>query len=190
MRTINVTVAACALGLATACSGASSAFTSAPATSGDVVQYQQVALQVQSASGAYGQTMASGVSTVAECQALESWYDGEVRPWVSQMLQTSGAMDRLVSAHDGSADMGCGADAMMRELDSHRAGACASAVLAVDRAEAARHVQAMLGYTSHATERCGEMLSGLDTGDWSFGPMMSGCPGGGMMASGGMMGSH
>lgn len=176
MKIIDVAVGACAVVLVAACGGTSNSSNATPASSSEVVQYKQLALQVQSAAGTYGQTMA-GIPTLAACQRLEVQYDGQVRPWISQMMGMSGGMDSLVSDHDGAmnADMGCDADAMMRELDSHRSMACASADMATDRTEAARHVQAMTGYASHGVQRCDEMLSGLNGGSWSWSPMMSGC---------------
>jgi hypothetical protein len=66
--------------------------------------------------------------------------------------------------------------------------------MGTDRAEAARHVQAMTGYAGHAAARCDEMQAGFDSGGWSWSPMMSGCQsagaGGGMMPGGGMMGGR
>ena len=194
MKIIDVAVGACAVVLVVSCGGTSSGPSASPASSREVVQYKQLALQLQSAVGSYGETMAgTGVTTLAECQSVEAQYDGQVRPWVSQMMGMSGEMDSLASAHGGAmeADMGCDANAMMQELDNHRSMACASADLSTDRAEAARHVQAMTGYTSHGMQRCDGMLSGLDGGGWSWSPMMSGCQigsgSGGMMPGGGMM---
>jgi hypothetical protein len=198
MKIVDVAVGACATVLVASCGGTGSGASATTASSSQVTQYEQLALQVQSAAGSYGETMAgTGVTTVAECQSVEAQYDGQVRPWVSQMSGMSGGMDSLVSAHDGAmeADMGCDATSMMQELDNHRSMACASTDLAADRAEAARHVQAMTGYTSHGMQRCNEMLAGLDGGGWSWSPMMSGCemgsgsggmmtPGGGMMMGG------
>ena len=63
--------------------------------------------------------------------------------------------------------------------------------MATNRAEASRHVQAMIGYIGHATERCDEMTSGFEGGGWNFSQMMSGCRpaggGGGMVPGIGMM---
>jgi hypothetical protein len=133
----------------------------------------------------------AGVTTLAQCQSLESQYDGQVRPWISEMVGMAGGMDGLVSAHDGAmdADMGCVTNAMMQELDTHRSTACAAADMGTDRAEAARHVQAMSGYTTHGIQRSDEISHGMQGGSWSWTPMMSGCQngGGGMGPGGGMM---
>lgn len=191
MRAISVLVGTFGVVLVSACGGASSAGSSSNPSAGDVVQYQQLSLQTQAAVDAYGQTMTGTmVSTLAECQSVEDRYDGQVRPWISLMVQGSAAMDNLVATHGGSgeADVDCDANAMMQELDRHHSAACASSDLATDRAEAARHVQAMTGYTGHATERCDEMLSGLGGDGWSWSPMMSGCQSAGM--HGGMRGNH
>jgi hypothetical protein len=166
----------------------------APASSGEVAQYKQLALQVQSAASAHGQSMAAGgITTQTGCQGAEAQYDGQVRPWISQMVQMSGSMDSLVAEHGGSmqADVGCDAESMMQELDHHRALACASADMTANEAETSRHVQAMMSYTGHATERCDEMMSGFAGGGWSWSAMMSGCQmssgSGGMMPGGPMM---
>lgn len=191
-----VAIGACAIALLLACGGGGSGGSgSTPASSSGVTQYKQLSLQVQSAANGYAQTMtASGVTTVAACQTAEDQYDAQVRPWISQMVQMSGGMDDLTSMHGGSmeADMGCDANAMMQELDHHRAIACASSDLATDRSEATRHVQAMTGYAAHAIDRCDQALTGMSGGGWSWSPMMSGCQmtsgGGGMMPGGrGMM---
>jgi hypothetical protein len=191
-----VAMGACAAALLMAsCGGMSSSMMNpAPASSADVVQYRQLALNVQSAATTHGQSMANGlISTQAGCQSAEQQYDGQVRPWISKMMTMSGSMDSLAAEHGGSmeADMGCDAQAMMQELDEHRSLACASVDMAPNRAETARHVAAMMSYTGHATERCDEMMSGLSGGAWGWSPMMSGCQmasgSGGMMPGGGMM---
>jgi hypothetical protein len=197
MGTIHTIAAGgCAIALTTACGGTSSGSGPVIASSTDVVQYEQLTSQVQSAASAYETAVAgTDVTTVAGCQSAEDNYDGQVRLWVTQMRQMSGAMDDLAAAHDGAkdADMGCDANAMAQELDRHRSAACASPDLATDRAEAARHVQAMTVYTSHATRRCSELLAGLDGSNWTFSPTMSGCSSvwaGGEMMPGGAAGSH
>jgi hypothetical protein len=191
-----IAAGACAVALTAACGGTSTGSGPAIASSTDVVQYEQLASQVQAAANAYGTAVdGTNVATVAGCQSVEDRYDGQVRPWVSQMREMSGAMDDLAAAHDGAkyADVGCDANAMAQELDRHRSIACASIDPGTDRAEGARHVQAMTAYTSHATTRCGELLAGLEGRSWDFSPMMSGCRSvwaGGQMMPGGGAGSH
>jgi len=40
--------------------------------------------------------------------------------------------------------------------------------------------------TGHAVDRSDQMTGGLDSGMWTWSPMMDGCAGGGMMPGGGM----
>ncbi len=195
MRTfVRAAAATAAIAFALACGGSSGG--SSPASSSEVAQYRQLAVQVQSAAVDYGTTMAgSDIIGVSDCQRAEDQYDAPVRSWISRMMQMSADLDSLVAEHQGAmhADMGCDSETMMSELDHHRSVACASSHLDIDRAEAARHVQAMMGYTDHATARCDEMASGFAGHGWSWSPMMSGCqsmPGGGMMPGGSMMGAR
>jgi hypothetical protein len=55
--------------------------------------------------------------------------DHQVRPEVEQMQGMSGDMDREVATMGrmGDADMTCGANGMVAELDAHAAAACTSA---------------------------------------------------------------
>ena len=160
-----------------ACGGSTSSTTpmgtGTGTTSGDITSYQQFAVNVQSTAAAYGTTMAGAGVTSTSCEGIHDQYDGQVRPWVSQMMQMGGHMDDFIDGHGGAsdADMMCGSSTMMDELDHHRSIACTLADLGADRAEAARHAQAMNGYASHLYARCGEMLANGNT----WGPMMHGC---------------
>lgn len=95
--------------------------------------------------------------TVAGCAAAHDAYDAQVRPWISQMVQMSGAMGDFIDAHDGSAfaDMSCVASAVLADLDAHHLVACTFASLNGDQAEAARHAEVMASYAAHVYDRCG-----------------------------------
>ena len=58
----------------------------------------------------------------------------------------------------GPADMQCGADAMLWELERHASSACVSASdMAPNRTEAAGHVQAMGAWSDHQRVRSEQM---------------------------------
>lgn len=147
-------------------------------TTDEVATYQQLALQVEDAATSYLAAMDSpSTDTVAECQALHDAYDAEVRPWVTQLVDMSDTMDHYMQSHDGGsvADHGCTSTTMMYELDRHLATACASSDPAANRTEAAHHVDAMHAYGEHLSDRCEQIMSGADSGDWAWGPALSGC---------------
>lgn len=152
-----------------------------------VAAYQGLSSDVQTAATAYGATMAGPGMTVGGCAAAHDAYDAQVRPWLSQMMQGSAAMDAYMDAHGGVAyaDMACVASAMLAELDAHRAAACTFTALADDQAEAARHVGAMTSYASHVSGRCGTMMGGASGGGYTWGPAASGCGGGAGGGTGG-----
>lgn len=175
------------------------------ATGSDITTYQQLATSTRSAATSYRASMTGADVTPASCQVIHDRYDGQVRPWLSQMMQMAREMDDFMDAHDGTtaADMSCVSAAMMDELDHHRSTACAFADLSADQAEAARHSGAMVSYSDHMFDRSGEMMNGSHGGAWSWGSMMDGCQDwaadggpndakhdGGMMQNGGMMGGH
>jgi hypothetical protein len=178
MRTTNLSVPiAFALAAAAAC-GRSSDSHGSTASSDDIATYLQLAEKVQSRATSYRTAMiAPGTATAADCQRVHDEYDAEMRPWVSQMVQMSRSMDRYMNDHGGAsvADHACGSATMMYELDQHHAVACGLADVAADRAEATRHVDAVMAYGGHMWGRCDQMMRGADTGSWSWGPMMDGC---------------
>jgi hypothetical protein len=150
----------------------------ATGTTAELAQYQQLTLDVQEGATMYGSTMmGSETTTTADCRRVYDAYDELVRPWVSQMVAMSGRMDRHMDSNGGEevADYGCAVATMMDELDLHRATACTLNDIRMNRAEAARHVDAMLNYSEHLWERCEQMMRGIDTGAWAWGPMMTGC---------------
>lgn len=144
-----------------------------------IATYQDLSGRVQSAALSYGATMSAPTVTVAGCSAAHDVYDAQVRPWVSQMVQMSGAMDGFIGAHDGAAfaDMSCVANAMLADLDAHRRVACTFARLSDDQAEAARHAGVMTSYSAHVYDRCGQMMGGIGGHGYMWGPNAAGCGG-------------
>lgn len=182
MRTLTVALASAGALAAVACGGSSTSPGTSPGIpteKSQVASYQDLAQRVQSASLSYRATMAAPNMTVAGCQAAHDAYDAQVRPWISQMVQMSGAMDGIIAAHDGAAfaDMGCVASTMLTDLDAHHRVACTFGSLNDDRAEALRHADVMASYAAHAYDRSGEMMGGLDGDGYTWGPMMTGCGG-------------
>jgi hypothetical protein len=169
---------AIALVVAAACGQASDSSPNASVTSDDIATYQELTSRVQDGAASYRATMmAPGTTTAAECRRVHDAYDREVRPWVSRMVHMGGEMDRYMEAHGGAnmADYACVSATMMDELDHHHATACTFSDIGADRTEAIRHVDAMLSYGSHMWDRCDQMMRGIDSGSWGWGPMMGGC---------------
>lgn len=169
-----------------ACLACGSTSKEAAADEAQVVAYQDLADRVQTAALTYRATMGGPGMTAAGCSAAHDAYDAQVRPWLSDMVQRSGAMDDLIVAHDGAgyADMGCVTSAMMADLDAHRLAACTFGTLSEDRAESYRHADVIASYGAHVYDRCGQMTGGLGGRGYMWGPMAPGCgtgggPGGG-----------
>jgi hypothetical protein len=186
MVTRVVVLNALALGAIVACGGTS---TGAPGAGGrsDITTYEQLASNTQLAVSSYRTAMAGSNITPTTCDEIHDQYDARVRPWISRMMQMAGAMDDFMGDHGGGsrADMTCGSATMMDELDHHRSVACTLATVAADRAEAARHADAMSSYARHAWDRCVEMSGAADGGTW--GPMMNGCESGSSTCCSGVM---
>jgi hypothetical protein len=151
---------------------------SSTATTSDIANYQQLAVNVQSGATTYrANTTALDTATAADCRRVHDAYDADLRSWLPQMVQMSGAMDRYMGHHGGSstADHACVAATMTYELERHHAAACMAADMGANRTEAGRHVDAMLSYGEHILERCKQMMRAIDAGNPSWGPMMHGC---------------
>ncbi|HEX9052428.1 MAG TPA: hypothetical protein VF841_18015 [Anaeromyxobacter sp.] len=176
MRIGSVVVACTSLLTVVAC-GRSSSSPAGPsvASSAAITQYQDLTASVQSAAVTYGTTMSDPAMTAGGCAAAHDAYDAQVRPWISQMVQMSGAMDAFMDAHNGYAyaDMACVANAMLQELDAHRTVACTFSTLGGDQTEASRHVGVMTSLTGHAYDRCGQMMGG----QYSWSPPAPACGG-------------
>lgn len=165
------------LALAVSACGSTPAPASEVVSTSDLDTYRSLAEQTQAAATSYRATMMGVGATLGTCATIHDAYDRQVRPWVSRMSGMSGSMDGYIDAHNGGdfADLTCVAAGMLAELDAHRAAACASSDFGIDRAEAARHVDAMATYAGHQLQRCGEMGRGMGGGGWNWGPMMNGC---------------
>lgn len=149
----------------------------APTLETAVANSQELAANVQTTAADYGSTMMASSTTADTCKPIHDQYDMHVRPWVSQILQTSGSMDSYIGQHGGgrSADDVCAAASMMDELDYHRSVACTFSDLAGSRAEAARHVNAMKSLASNVSTRCGEVTVALGGASSNWSPAMQGC---------------
>lgn len=145
-----------------------------------IEDFQLRLAQVEEQAISYRDQMTStGMTTVADCVTASEQYESSVRPWIDEMMDMSDSMDRYVSAHGGVdvADLACVATNMRAELDHHHDLACAEQSLDADRKEAQRHVDAMLSYVDHSWQRCDQMMTGVDEGEWHWGPMMTSCEG-------------
>ncbi len=159
------------LGVAAAACGGSSV------TTADVQKFNTLSQNVSSAAATYG-TTAAGMTGAPSCNDAENAYDAQVRPMIGQMQGMAGAMDDRMGSmgHMSDADMDCGANAMMAELDRHKAVACASSTdMAPNKAEAQQHVTAMTRWADHEMARSAEMGSMMGMG-------MGGMGGSGMTA--------
>lgn len=149
----------------------------------DTSQIQALASTAQAVSGAattYGE-QASAATSVTACSGAQGAYDGQVRPMVGSMQEMGPGMDEMMRSMHGSndGDVACGANAMMAELDRHRATACGSATdTAANAAEAAHHVATMKQWSSHQAERAQEMGSMMGMSGMMGGSGGAGSPAG------------
>lgn len=159
--------------------GCTSKDTEAPVLSEEgVADYRALALNLDATAAVYGSNVdGPDMTTLAMCRSFHDQYDGQVRPWVSDMVRMSGMMENYMGSRDAGtiADFSCVSATMMDELNYHRSVACSSPDLEADRIEARRHVEAMQSYAVHMSTRCAEIIGLLDGGSGSFGPMMQGC---------------
>lgn len=152
---------------------------SGPGVTGMMVTgFHAAAEEIAAAASGYG-AAAGGMADVAACGTDQTSYDGVVRPMVEQMRAIATPMDENMTSRGGqaaSADMQCGADAMLWELDRHAPLACASTGdMAPNRTEAARHVQAMTRWTDHQRVRSEQMGSMMGMGGMSGGGTTGSC---------------
>ena len=158
------------LALALAACGGS---TSGPDTA-EIQAFNAAAQGVSVAAATYG-TQAAAMTTPGSCTAAQNAYDAQVRPMVGQMQGMGSSMDGMMDSmgHMDADDMGCSANAMMAELDRHRAVACTSTTdMSPNQAEAQHHVASMTQWAGHAEGRSHDLAS------------MTGMGMGGMMGSG------
>lgn len=143
----------------------------------DIATYQELALHVGERAKTYDTAMQAPNTTPADCATIHAAYDDQVRPWITGLVSRSDEMDTFMQHHEGepSADIGCLAATMSYELEHHNSLACKQSDLAGNRAEAARHADAMQSYANRLGQRCNEMMHGLQNGGWQWGPMHPGC---------------
>ncbi len=137
----------------------------------DVQAYAALAQQISSAASGYG-TAANATFDVSGCQSTHAAYDAQVRPMVGRMGAMSGGMDQQMEmmGETADADMSCGADAMVADLDHHDAVACTSTMMSANYAEATRHATAMTTWADHQHARADEMGGMMGTGGGMMDP--------------------
>lgn len=124
----------------------------------DVQAYAALSQQISSAASGY-RAAANATIDVSDCQSTHAAYDAQVKPMVGRMGGMSGGMDEQMGTmgRRADADMSCGADAMMAELDHHDAVACTSTAMSANHAEATRHATAMTAWADHQHARADEV---------------------------------
>lgn len=155
---------------AAACGGSSGSSGSTPQT------VDALSRRISAAAAAYG-TQASGMTDASACTTDETSYDAQVRPMVEQMQGMMPGMDQSMSSmgHGADADMTCGANAMMAELDRHEGVACSSTTdMGPNKMEAQQHVSAMTQWADHQMVRSDEMGSMMGMGGMGSGGMTTG----------------
>ena len=130
-------------------------------SSTDIQSFRSDALAVSAAASAYGNQTAQ-MQSVTNCMSLHQAYDSQVRPLIGRMQSMAPAMDSMMTdeQHMSDGDLGCGADAMMAELEAHRTAACASSTdMGSNETEAQRHAGAMMDWAAHEASRSQELGS-------------------------------
>jgi len=139
-----------------ACGGSTSGLNSA-----EIQAFNTAAQGASTAAVSYG-TQAATMSSPASCTSAQTSYDSQVRPLVGQMQGMGAGMDAMMGSmnHMAAEDMGCGANAMMAELDRHQTVACAStADMNPNKAEAQQHVTSMTQWAGHQMGRSHDLAS-------------------------------
>jgi len=157
---------------------AAAACGSSGVTSADVQKLNALSQDVSAAATTYG-THAAAMTDTGSCSSAENTYDAQVRPMVGQIQGMGTAMDDEMGSmnHMSDADIECGAQAMMAELDRHKGVACASATdMAPNKAEAQQHVATMTQWANHEMVRSDEMgsMMGMGMGGMGGGAMTTG----------------
>ncbi len=137
--------------------------------------------QAVAASAASYATQATTMTSASSCSGMQAAYDSQVRPKVASLQEMGPSMDEMMGSmnHMADADMQCGANAMMAELDRHRATACASPTdMAPNVAEAQQHASTMIQWADHQSSRAHEMggmmaMSGMTGGSSGSGTTAS-----------------
>ena len=147
------------------------------ASEADVTRYQELSTQLTSATADYHSAMmAQSDMDPADCQQLHQKYHGQAWPWVFEMHERAGAMDRAMHGHGGiGADYACVTQGMQQEFQHHHAIACTFGDVSANQAETERHVAAMTAYTGHLQSRCDELMMALDGSAPEWAPMLESC---------------
>jgi hypothetical protein len=127
----------------------------------EIQAFNTAAQGVATAAASYG-TQAAAMTSPATCATAHDSYDAQARPLIGQMQGMGPSMDAMMGSmnHMDAEDMGCSANAMMAELDRHRAAACAStADMTPNKAEAQQHVAAMTQWANHEMGRSHDLAS-------------------------------
>ena len=135
----------------------------------DVAAYQQLLTQ---AGKVVAEHLDAGthVTTLSDCRAEQSQYDGRMRSLIEQMKGMSGDMDACMMSLGSSSSAGFGeqCNSMSSELNAHAQAACQSTDLTQDWAETRRDCDVMsslLDQEQHGITMMNNMMGG---------PMMSG----------------
>lgn len=142
-------------GLVAACGGSSHSSSSSTL---DVASFRSTAEAIANAADQHATTMNS-VTSVAGCQVELSRYQGAVQPMLDRLRGLSDDMDLCMRSvgQPNYADARATCDVMFSELQTHMTQGCASSDMGVERAEAARHAQAMDGLAKHEEDRADTM---------------------------------
>ena len=126
----------------------------------DVSSYDRAALAVSGSVATY-RAATTSMASPSDCQAAVHQYAAQVQPALDQMKGMSSRMDGAMKSMGQTmrADMECGADVMRGELEQHMSVACTAADVEANRAEAARHSDAMEGFSEHMRMRASEVGS-------------------------------
>ncbi|GEJ57753.1 hypothetical protein [Anaeromyxobacter diazotrophicus] len=170
-----------------ACSGGS---TSSTATAAQVTRLDALGQSMSTAVEAY-RASASTLSTLQACQGAEDSYHGQMASMLDQMNPLTSPMDGAMKGmgHPDDADVTCGFQALQAEVGRHHAVACASQDLAVDRAEASHHADAMDELIDHQRARAAQLGSAMGVAGMMDAGAMMGSDGGWTAPDGGSMGA-
>jgi hypothetical protein len=116
--------------------------------------FQAVGAELSTVVATYG-TAAAALADPAECAPLHAGYADHAGRLAARMREAGEAMERHMASHGsmGPGDTTCGADAVLAELERHRAAACTGPDVDADGQEAARHVATMAALMEHQRVR-------------------------------------
>jgi hypothetical protein len=135
------------------------------APTAEIEQLRVLASGVVSTAEAYG-VRSGSMTDHAACRAARAGYDEQVRPRIEGMVALAPRVDRWLQARgpDDHADTECSTSTLLDELDRHLAIACSSPDLAANRAEAARHLEAVDRWADLSVARAAEASAAMASG--------------------------